>query len=110
MAKGGLVRTARGENLDMNALVRANEKTLAVSGGGASMNSRGDLLGRGGKVIKTREQIEIAYHKANKNATHNVSLKKQSVVPDVTEQVSLEQVSEAFKKAEERARKKKPNQ
>jgi hypothetical protein len=107
MAKGGLVKTARGEMLDMNKLTRENEKTLAVSGGGVSMNSRGDLLGRGGKVIKTREQLEVAYNRANKNATHNVSLKKPSVVADINETVSLEQVSEAFKKAEERAKKRK---
>lgn len=48
-------KTNRGDEVDMAALVKANETTIAVSPGGA-MNARGDLLGRGGRIIKHVEQ------------------------------------------------------
>lgn len=51
-------RTNRGKYIDMDALAKKHEHTIAVTGGGASMNARGDLIGLGGKVIKKVEQRE----------------------------------------------------
>jgi len=48
-------RTAMGEGVDMDILRLSNENTIAI--GNARTNARGDLLGSGGKVIKTRSQI-----------------------------------------------------
>jgi hypothetical protein len=48
-------RSARGKEIDMLQLVKQNEMTIAV--GNAKVNARGDKLGPGGTIIKTREQI-----------------------------------------------------
>lgn len=48
-------KTARGLPIDMDRLRLANETTIAV--GNMKTNARGDQLGQGGKVIKTRAQI-----------------------------------------------------
>lgn len=43
----------RGKNVDMIALEKANATKVAL--GNAHMNTRGDILGRGGIIVKTRE-------------------------------------------------------
>jgi hypothetical protein len=48
-------RTARGQSIDMETLRLANEDTIAV--GNMKVNARGDELGFGGKVIKTRKEV-----------------------------------------------------
>lgn len=48
-------RTANGKTVDMDLLRQRNELTPAV--GNARVNARGDELGPGGKIIRTREQI-----------------------------------------------------
>jgi len=48
-------RTARGLPIDMDRLRLANETTIAV--GNMGVNARGDQLGPGGKIIKTRAEI-----------------------------------------------------
>lgn len=65
MAK--VVRTMQGKEIDMEKLQLANELTPAV--GNAKVNARGDQLGPGGKIIKTREEVmKDFYTKRNKNA------------------------------------------
>lgn len=84
----GIVRTARGKQINMNQLREANQKTVAVTGGGHKMNARGDLIGKGGKIIKSNEQreAEVAQEEAY-NATSStvkqVSIKKQSITADM---------------------------
>jgi hypothetical protein len=51
----------RGEVVDFNRLRMANAEKPAL--GNASMNARGDLIGHGGVIIKTQEQID-AEHEA----------------------------------------------
>jgi hypothetical protein len=48
-------RTANGKSIDMDLLRQRNELTPAV--GNSRVNARGDELGPGGKIIRTREQI-----------------------------------------------------
>lgn len=50
-----MVKTFRGADIDMQALALQNEKQIAMGNG--KVNVRGDLLGPGGQIIKTREQI-----------------------------------------------------
>jgi hypothetical protein len=54
-------RTAMGDAVDMDMLQLSNENTIAI--GNAKTNARGDQLGTGGKVVKTRAQIMQEYHK-----------------------------------------------
>lgn len=52
-----------GNAVDIDQLRLANETTIAI--GNAKTNARGDLLGAGGKVIKTRAQLMHEYHHLN---------------------------------------------
>jgi len=56
-------RTAMGDGVDMDMLRLANENTIAV--GNMKVNARGDQLGPGGKVIKTRAQVMSEHHALN---------------------------------------------
>lgn len=76
-------RTARGIQVDMDRLRLANEKTIAV--GNMKVNARGDQLGPGGKVIKTRTQVL-----AEKNKTYG-ALADDSVVHDRLEPSAVPQ-------------------
>ena len=48
-------KTAQGKVIDMDMLRQKNELVPAV--GNARVNARGDELGPGGKIIRTREEI-----------------------------------------------------
>jgi len=52
-------RTYKGKSIDMGALRMANEHSVAL--GNAQMNARGDILGKGGKVVKTNEDLTNEY-------------------------------------------------
>lgn len=63
---GKIYTTMRGKQLDMEQLHLKHETVPAV--GNMKVNARGDQLGRGGKVVKTREQILADYYKNNPRA------------------------------------------
>jgi hypothetical protein len=48
-------RTMQGVEVDMGKLMNQNEMTVAV--GNVKVNARGDELGPGGKILRTREEI-----------------------------------------------------
>lgn len=48
-------RSANGKIVDMDLLRQRNELTPAV--GNARVNARGDQLGPGGKIVRSREEI-----------------------------------------------------
>mgnify|MGYP001156972712 CR=1 FL=1 len=56
-------RSAQGKMVDMDLLRQKNELTPAV--GNAKVNARGDELGPGGKIIRTREQVLKDYYESN---------------------------------------------
>jgi len=56
-------RTALGQEIDMDSLRLNNEETIAI--GNMRVNARGDELGHGGRVIKTRNQVMDEYYKLN---------------------------------------------
>lgn len=74
--------TARGEIIDMNALAMKHPTTPAL--GNAKMNARGDLLGQGGIVLKTQEQIEAEWkrNKEMKTASVGISPDIKKALPD----------------------------
>ncbi len=53
--------TANGRVVDMDLLRQKNELTPAV--GNARVNARGDELGPGGQIVRTREQILADFYK-----------------------------------------------
>ena len=63
---GKVYTSVRGKEIDMEKLGLKHETEPAV--GNARMNARGDELGAGGKVVKTREQILQDYYNQNPRA------------------------------------------
>jgi len=62
----GTIRSMRGKEIDMEKLNLKNEELPAV--GNMKVNARGDEIGKGGKVIRTREQVLQDYYKKNPRA------------------------------------------
>jgi hypothetical protein len=62
-------RTAKGREVDMDALLEKNQTMPAV--GNVRMNARGDELGAGGKIVKKREDSINAYYQNNPNTMMN---------------------------------------
>lgn len=61
-----IYKTMQGRVVDIEALKARNELTLAV--GNADMNARGDKVGKGGKIVKKREEVVAEYYDDNPNA------------------------------------------
>jgi len=60
---GKLYTSMRGKEVDMEKLNLKNETIPAV--GNMRVNARGDELGPGGKVVRTKEQILQDYYNQN---------------------------------------------
>lgn len=56
-------RTAMGKSVDMDHLRLVNEESIAV--GNMKVNARGDELGPGGVIIKSRNQVMDEYYRLN---------------------------------------------
>lgn len=57
-------RSALGKQIDMEAMLAINEDKIAV--GNMKVNARGDELGPGGIVLRTREEVMSEYYKVEK--------------------------------------------
>jgi hypothetical protein len=60
---GKTYKTMQGKEIDMEKLALRNELTPAV--GNAKVNARGDELGPGGRIERTREKVMADYYKLN---------------------------------------------
>jgi hypothetical protein len=69
------VRSMRGREIDMEKLNLKNEMQPAV--GNMKVNARGDELGPGGKIVRTREEILADYYKKNPRSAKEDTLKKR---------------------------------
>ena len=63
---GKVYTSMQGKEIDFDKLTLRNELTPAV--GNMKVNARGDELGAGGQVVRTREQILQDYYKENPRA------------------------------------------
>jgi hypothetical protein len=63
---GRIYTSVRGKEIDMEKLAIRHEKTPAV--GNAKVNARGDELGPGGQIKRTREEVMADYYAKNPNA------------------------------------------
>ena len=80
----------RGHQVDMVSLAKKNEKVVAL--GNANMNGRGDILGKGGKIVKTREEVLADWY-----ATHTVE-KDVKNLKETIDNTTAEIVDEMVKK------------
>lgn len=71
---GKVYTSMKGKEVDMEKLSLRNELTPAV--GNAKVNARGDEIGPGGKVLRTKEQILQDYYKSNPRAAKEDSKRK----------------------------------
>ena len=60
---GKTYTSIRGKQIDMEKLAMKNETVPAV--GNLRVNARGDELGPGGRIVRTREQVLQDYYKEN---------------------------------------------
>jgi len=56
-------RTALGRSVDMDTIRLANEEILAV--GNMSVNARGDEIGPGGEIVRSRNQVMAEYYQTD---------------------------------------------
>lgn len=66
---GKIYTSSRGQPVDMEKLALRNELTPAV--GNIRVNARGDELGPGGQIIKTKEQILDEYYRKNSRTVND---------------------------------------
>lgn len=99
------IKSARGVEVDFAKFMAQNEETVAVGNG--AMNARGDILGRGGKIVKTRDQVAAdAYNTHNPRAVKKVSLKDiaaEAVSPAEAVRIARENAAKAREEAEAQA-------
>ena len=74
---GRTYRSALGKQIDMDKLRLHNESTIAV--GNMKVNARGDQLGPGGNVVKTRNEVMQEYYN-----TSGMIPKRTDFMPDET--------------------------
>lgn len=78
IAMAKVYRTAQGRHLDMETIRLQNELVPAL--GNMRVNARGDQLGPGGKIIKTREMIMDEYYNTRPNNTTE-NIPQESNIP-----------------------------
>ena len=71
---GKTYTSVRGKEIDMEKLALRHETTPAV--GNLKVNARGDELGLGGKIVRTREQILQDHYKNSSRAIKDETLTK----------------------------------
>jgi hypothetical protein len=74
---GRTYKSAQGKQIDMEKLRLQNELVPAI--GNMRVNARGDQLGPGGQIVKTREQMLDEHYK--KNVSKNPSRQNNDVIP-----------------------------
>ena len=74
---GKVYSSVRGKEIDMEKLSLKNETIPAV--GNAKMNARGDEIGPGGKIVRTREQILQDYYNNNPRAVQEEVLSRKNL-------------------------------
>ena len=75
-----MYRTMQGRMVDIEKLRAANESVQAV--GNMNVNARGDQIGPGGSVIKTREQIMKDYYEKPKGVVSDTpAVPEQQITP-----------------------------
>lgn len=72
-------RTAQGKSLDIEKLRLQNELTPAI--GNMRVNARGDQLGPGGKIVKSREDMVNQHYQTNLSTKTKKNVAEADVIP-----------------------------
>jgi len=92
----------RGKNIDLDLLRKRNELTPAV--GNARVNARGDELGPGGKIVRSRENVVKDYYQNNPSAVPN-HVKRKEVTEETAETLLEETENKTRSRATSRRKK-----
>jgi hypothetical protein len=87
--KNKTYRSAQGKQVDVDMLRLRNEETIAV--GNMKVNARGDELGPGGVVVKTRNEAMDEYYKSNAIYTNESAADAERNGPKPKLQADVEQ-------------------
>jgi len=79
-------RSALGKVIDIDTLRLNNEEIIAV--GNMKVNARGDELGFGGKVVKTRNQLMDDYYRLNTPTVEDSSPNLVEDTPELLKQAT----------------------
>ena len=103
-----IYRTMQGESVDIEALFRKHELAQAV--GNMQANARGDELGPGGTVVKTREQKAREYYQRQKAAKQAVDSahNTQRIVPQPEDPAPIPELDASVAPKEIKTDKSKP--
>lgn len=78
--------TMQGRRIDIDKLRAKNEQTRAI--GNMPVNARGDQLGSGGRVIKTREEVAKEYYNTKAYNDNNPKAASDTPRENVTVQTT----------------------
>ena len=67
----------QGRLIDIDKLRASNETVRAV--GNMSVNARGDVIGQGGRIVKSKDDVMKDYYKAPKGRADDTPIKKEQV-------------------------------
>ena len=67
-------KSAMGKPVDLGSLILQNEGVRAV--GNMNVNARGDVVGTGGKIVKTKEQLMKEYYEAPKGQADDTPVRR----------------------------------
>lgn len=76
MANRKVYKTMQGKVVDIDLLRQRNELTPAV--GNARVNARGDEIGRGGEIVKKREEVVQEHNRSNAPVPDEIPVRKQT--------------------------------
>ena len=91
-------RSANGKIVDMDLLRQRNELTPAV--GNAKVNARGDELGKGGKIIRKREEVLRDYYESSQASVQDEVIARKPA-PEPVQEETKKTTKKVTKKAQE---------
>jgi len=81
-----MYKTMQGRLVDIEKMRAVNENVQAV--GNMNVNARGDVLGKGGKVVKTKAEVMKQYYQTPKGKAQDVPNKKVQKSTPVAQSIS----------------------
>jgi hypothetical protein len=88
-------RSMQGKEVDMGKLMNQNEMTVAV--GNVKVNARGDILGAGGQIVKTREEV-LRESQPTQSVPNESAVPAESAVPKIVQPAEVTGIVKPAKK------------